>query len=436
MHAVPRRSARRVAGAILLVVVIGAGLAVHALLPDTAETDIAGDALYTAAVYLAVVIVGPRLSPLTVGGITAAWCVAVELFQLTGIPLALGAVFPPAMLALGTVFDGRDLLVYLVTAVVLVAADAVVSRARAGASRAESSGRDRRRARAWVIGGVIAIVVAGVVLTAFLVRPGEPSAAAPTPTRSVTATATPTPTPTPTGFPVNTTAYDVSALPQVNVFAVIPQLLVDDAPYAEPLAETAFAHGAGAPVWADPTGEPVAYLPRDYTYDGTTVPVVERQPNWVKVLLTGRQAVPSKGNAAQVTGWMRVADVELAPLDTVVEVSISERTVDIVRAGEAERIATDFAWGTDVTPTPLGRSYIMTTRVVPEFWYTRGHPIIYLSVQSPTLDGFGGADAAVTAFHYHDERSGPISNGCIRLDPDAIGKLAELPHGTPVIIRP
>jgi hypothetical protein len=139
----PRLPARRVVAAVLLAGVIAAGLVVHALLPDTTATDIAGDALYAVASYLAVVIVAPRLAPLTVGAIAAVWCVLVELFQLTGIPLALGAVFPPAMLALGTVFDGRDLLVYLLTIVVLVGADAVVTLPRRAAepepARAEES---------------------------------------------------------------------------------------------------------------------------------------------------------------------------------------------------------------------------------------------------------------------------------------------------------
>ena len=283
------------------------------------------------------------------------------------------------------------------------------------------------------------VVLAGAFAAIWLLQPPVTGASAPpvvTPTRTATPTPTPTPTPTATGFAANTTSYDVTTLPQVNVFAVIPGLPVDDAAFAPALPEQAVALGIGAPVWADPTGEPVAYLPREFAYDGTAVPVVEKQEHWVKVLLTGRQAVPSQGNPAQVAGWVRASDVQLAPADSSVVVSISGRTIDIVRAGVAERIATDFAWGGDRTPTPLGRSFIMTTRVVPEYGYTRGHPIVYLSVQSPTLDGFGGADVAVAAFHYHDDRSGPISNGCLRVDPTAIAKLAELPLGTPVIINP
>lgn len=292
----------------------------------------------------------------------------------------------------------------------------------------------------WVIAAVAVVVAAVGLLMAFLPRPAVPAASAPSsvPTRSPAPTPipSPTPTPTPTGFPANAAVYDSATLPTVDVFAVNPALPIDDDPYGPLTAEDAVPLGEGAPVFADPLGEPVGFLPRRLVFDGTTAPIIERQEHWVRVLLIGRQAIPSQGDPAQVTGWLRVQDVEITALDAVVEVGLSARTVDIVRAGVAERVATDFASGTDATPTPLGRTYIMTTRIEPSFEYTRGHPLVYLAAQSPTLDGFGGASVAVTAFHYHDERSGPISNGCLRVDPAAIEALAQLPPGTPVIVRP
>ena len=119
------RRRRLIAGA-ALVLCIGAGLGVHLFVPDGAASDIAGDALYAAAAYLAAVIVLPRLHPVVVALIAAAWCVAIELFQLTGVPLELGARFAPAMLVLGTVFDARDLIVYIVTIAVLALGDSVL----------------------------------------------------------------------------------------------------------------------------------------------------------------------------------------------------------------------------------------------------------------------------------------------------------------------
>lgn len=120
---------RRAVAALALVAVIAAGLGIHLLLPGTAATDIAGDALYAAAAYAGVVLLAPRLSPPLVALAAGAWCVGVELFQLTGIPLVLGSAFPPAMLLLGTVFDARDLAIYLGAVVVAAFVDSATAAA-------------------------------------------------------------------------------------------------------------------------------------------------------------------------------------------------------------------------------------------------------------------------------------------------------------------
>ena len=301
----------------------------------------------------------------------------------------------------------------------------------------------RGRRMAW-IAGVCAATIVAAYLAIVLPQPQPMASGAALgpvvpPTATATATHSPAPTPTATAgrkpFPANKKTYDLKALPQVNVFALLPALPLDDDAFGAFEGEAARALGNGAPVFADPKGQPVGYLAREYQHGGTTVPIVEKQKNWVKVLLAGRQAVPSQGSSAQVAGWLRRRDIQIAPTAAEVEVSISARTIDIVRAGVPQRVATDFGWGRAQTPTPLGRTFIMTSAVVPGYEYTRGHPIVYFGVQSPTMDGFGGADIAVTAFHYHDHRSGAISNGCIRVDPAAITRLAELPLGTPVVIR-
>jgi Protein of unknown function (DUF2809) len=124
----PRR--RRVAAAVILGAAILLGLIVHTGLPDTAATDIAGDALYPIAMYAGIVLIAPRSRPIVVGLLALAWCIGIEFFQLTGIPSAAGAVFPPAMLVLGTVFDARDLWVYALTIVVVWAIDGMLDRGR------------------------------------------------------------------------------------------------------------------------------------------------------------------------------------------------------------------------------------------------------------------------------------------------------------------
>lgn len=125
---------RRVRAGVLLVIVVIVGLVVHGVLPESAFADIAGDALYVGAAYLALVVVLPRLRPWIVGSIALAWSVGVELLQLTGVPQQVGAVFPPAVLLLGTAFDARDLIVYTVAAVVVTAIDGLWARRAATAT--------------------------------------------------------------------------------------------------------------------------------------------------------------------------------------------------------------------------------------------------------------------------------------------------------------
>lgn len=237
------------------------------------------------------------------------------------------------------------------------------------------------------------------------------------------------------GAPENTTVYDVAGLTPIDVWSVTPEIPVDDDPFGALTGELAQPLGA-APIFADPAGEPVGYLPREAAYGGTTVPVIVRDTHWVKVMLAGRQGVPPEGNPAQTVGWLRLADVELRPVTSYVEVHLAAHTVDIVSGAGSERVADDFAWGKPSTPTPVGRTFVMWTTVVPEFAYTQGHALTYLGVQSPAMAGFDGGEVAVTAFHYYRVRSGDVSFGCIYLDAPATDRLAQLPPGTPVIIHP
>ena len=133
----PRPTRRRLAAAVVLAATIASGLAVHRWAPDGAASDIAGDVLYALAAYAGLVLLFPRPRPWVVGAVAAAWCVAVELFQLTGVPERIGAAFPPAMLLLGTVFDPRDLLAYLAAIAVATALDTafVAARRRARSRR-------------------------------------------------------------------------------------------------------------------------------------------------------------------------------------------------------------------------------------------------------------------------------------------------------------
>lgn len=64
--------------------------------------------------YLIVVCLAPRARPAAAAVVAGSLCLAIELFQLTGLPAAWAATFPPAALVFGTGFDGRDIVVSLV----------------------------------------------------------------------------------------------------------------------------------------------------------------------------------------------------------------------------------------------------------------------------------------------------------------------------------
>lgn len=121
-------TARRLAAAAALAACVAAGLAVHALVPDGAVGDITGDALYAVAIYAGLVLLFAPVRPLVLAATAAAWCVGVELFQLTGVPLALAAAFRPAALVFGTGFDARDLAVYPAAIAVAWAIDTAIRR--------------------------------------------------------------------------------------------------------------------------------------------------------------------------------------------------------------------------------------------------------------------------------------------------------------------
>jgi len=130
----PSPARRRLTACLSAVVVVGAGLFVHLALPDGFATDAAGDILYAVCIYLLVVVVAPRLRPRAVAALSFAWCAAVELFQLSGLPETWGAAFPPVMLVLGTVFTPTDLLMYAIGILAAFAVDA----ARAALARSRS----------------------------------------------------------------------------------------------------------------------------------------------------------------------------------------------------------------------------------------------------------------------------------------------------------
>ena len=105
---------RRLIAAGLAVATVFVGLAVRFALRRGTASDVAGDGLYAILIYLIVVFLAPRARAAVAAVVAGSLCVAIELFQLTGLPVAWSATFPPIALVLGTGFDARDIVVYFV----------------------------------------------------------------------------------------------------------------------------------------------------------------------------------------------------------------------------------------------------------------------------------------------------------------------------------
>lgn len=107
--------------------VIAAGLGVRAAV-DGVVAKAAGDALYAVLIYLLVAFLAPRARWLPVALLSLAVCTAVELFQITGLPAAWAARWPPVRLVLGTGFGWPDLAWYLLGVMAAAAVDGAVRR--------------------------------------------------------------------------------------------------------------------------------------------------------------------------------------------------------------------------------------------------------------------------------------------------------------------
>jgi hypothetical protein len=129
---------RRAAPALAAAVTVAAGLSVRSVLGGDLATY-AGDALYALLVFWLVLVVAPRTRGWVAAAVAFGVSVAVELFQLTGVPAELGAHSTFARLVLGTTFNAPDLPFYAVGAAVGWALHRV-ARAHGGERRVAAGG--------------------------------------------------------------------------------------------------------------------------------------------------------------------------------------------------------------------------------------------------------------------------------------------------------
>ena len=131
---------RRIILAVLAVATVVIGLVIHRSTGGVVG-DVIGDALYAVLICLLVALIAARRRPLVPALVAFVFCAGVELFQLTGIPREWASVLPPIRLVLGSGFDGRDIAVYAVAIAMAAFVDLAVSRAAAGGTSGNATGR-------------------------------------------------------------------------------------------------------------------------------------------------------------------------------------------------------------------------------------------------------------------------------------------------------
>jgi lipoprotein-anchoring transpeptidase ErfK/SrfK len=173
-----------------------------------------------------------------------------------------------------------------------------------------------------------------------------------------------------------------------------------------------------------PWGSPTAFLVREARR-------YARGEVWLKVL------VPRRPNGSG--GWLLRDQVRLRPLSYSVEVDLSARTVRLLRGGRAVRTwraGIGRAW----TPTPTGSFYVTVKLRPPQISSVYGAWALGLSGYSEVHEQFGTGDGQIALHGTYNpgaDLGREVSNGCVRLDNQAISTLAgTLPLGTPVTIQP
>jgi len=131
---------RRLVLLLVAAAIVAAGLAVHLLAPKDAVGDAIGDVLYAVLVVLLVAFAAPWAAWWGTGAVALAWCVGVELLQLTSLPASLGAAFEPLKLVLGTTFAPWDLLWYALGVVLAAGVDGALRRRGGRAVRRPEAG--------------------------------------------------------------------------------------------------------------------------------------------------------------------------------------------------------------------------------------------------------------------------------------------------------
>ena len=259
-----------------------------------------------------------------------------------------------------------------------------------------------------------------LITTVFAVTGDRPPVPAPPIPRK---TATPAP-----AIPARTavSAEKLAKLPKATTFTVVSRTPLDTDPFAAPSGMVVHPT-AQRVVYASPGGRAIARLPSTQLGAPTWVPVIASVPGWQQILL------PSRPNRA--TGWISTGEGGLRTRhsDYLVRVEAAAHRATVLRGGH--RVARwKVAVGTAETPTPLGRTFIVTTLTPAYPTYSR--LFFPLGTHSDVLKSFDGGPGTIALHTWPSSEvfGHAVTHGCVRVPARALRLLARIPPGSPVII--
>lgn len=269
--------------------------------------------------------------------------------------------------------------------------------------------RNRRFLIACAFGGVLALVLV-VASVAWFTSFGAKTAAPPPPHVAAAP-------PAPPALPFS------PDLPESDTHATIDAAPLDPGPpdptngaVVHPRQEVGVYPAPGAPAFARIGPEQIG---------PTWLPVIAEQPGWVHVLL------PSKPNGS--SGWLPTGTLDRAVTPYLVRVHLRSLSMELFTE---RRLLGEWTVGIGKTahPTPPGRTFLLGSFSDEHQDYS---PVILpLGTHSPTLDSFGGGPGTVAIHTWptDDVFGTRSSDGCIRVPPDALDQLTEVPLGTLVLV--
>lgn len=212
-----------------------------------------------------------------------------------------------------------------------------------------------------------------------------------------------------------------------------PSLTVTVEPDPEPVAAiVADAKSATVDLFSEPGVPDVDHPTMDNpTHEGLPVVflVLGEQGPWLRVQVSMR---PNER-----VGWVKRSQVVVRTVPNRIVVRLAERRL-VVYEGTEEVLSEPVAVGSSRTPTPTGRFFV-------DGWVlldgTGPYGIGQLSVAgfSEVLHSFGGGvgQIAIHGTNSPELLGQPVSNGCVRMENDALLRLVEIVElGTPVEIVP